>query len=97
MAASDPYEAEREQRKTQSKAQEGLEIAQFREVLATPAGRAVLWRLLVRGRPFHTSFVAGLPDQTAFNEGRRDNALHLFNEIMRADPASYDAMREENK
>jgi len=57
----------------------------MREVLATPAGARVLWRILGQAGIFDMSFVPGLPESTAFNEGRRSVGNWLWNEVSEAD------------
>lgn len=53
--------------------------AAYRDALdpATPRGRAVMADLAHYCRVGQTSFVAGDPHQTAFNEGARDVFLHV--------------------
>ncbi len=71
------------------------EDAALREVLATFAGRKVLFKLLAEGGVYRTSFAAD-PYQTAFNEGRRSHALRLLGDVTRVAPEQYRVMQEEN-
>ena len=56
-----------------------LVAAAYRELFAPsrPEARRVLSDLARYCRVAHTSFVAGDPHQTAFNEGARDVFLHI--------------------
>ncbi len=51
--------------------------AAYRELLATPEGQLVLRDLAAYCRVGASSFTAGDPHQTAFNEGARDVFLHV--------------------
>ena len=51
--------------------------AAYRELLATPEGKLMLRDLAAYCRVGQSSFVAGDPHQTAFNEGARDVFLHI--------------------
>ncbi len=51
--------------------------AAYRELLATPEGQLVLRDLAAYCRVGASSFIAGDPHQTAFNEGARDVFLHV--------------------
>lgn len=51
--------------------------AAYRELLATAEGKLVLRDLAAYCRVGVSSFVAGDPHQTAFNEGARDVFLHV--------------------
>lgn len=51
--------------------------AAYRELLATPEGKLVLRDLAAYCRVGASSFAAGDPHQTAFNEGARDVFLHV--------------------
>jgi len=72
------------------------EIDEMAAVLASKSGRAVMWRLMERGGIAKTSFV-GDPYVTAFNEGRREQAIYLLTEVDAANPDSYALMRQEAK
>jgi hypothetical protein len=51
--------------------------AAYRELLGTPEGKLMLRDLAAYCRVGTSSFVAGDPHQTAFNEGARDVFLHI--------------------
>jgi hypothetical protein len=55
----------------------------YRVTFQTPAGQAVLADLLARNFVGQATFVAGAPDVTAFNEGRRRAVLELVAMINR--------------
>lgn len=71
------------------------ELNDLRAVLETRPGRRVVWRQLQRAGVFRTSFAQGIPDRTAFNEGRRDMGLALLAEIHELDPTLYVTMAKE--
>jgi hypothetical protein len=56
------------------------------KVLRTAAGRRVLGRIIESGHRDDSSFAAGCPDITAFNEGMRAIANLLANSIKEIDP-----------
>jgi hypothetical protein len=59
-------------------AKRGVAVAQaYRNLFAAGEGRRVLDDLARYCRTGTTSFVAGDPHQTAFNEGARDAFLHI--------------------
>lgn len=67
----------------------------LRELLAQPAGRRTLWRLLGLSGVYRLSF-SGDAAATAFNEGRRSVGLQLLADIEAAAPRAYAALRDEN-
>lgn len=72
------------------------QLADLHAVLDMPAGRRLLWRLLVEeGGFFRQTFREGHPDTSAFYEGKRSIALFLQAEIGAADPAAFERMRRE--
>lgn len=70
--------------------------ADLHTVLGTPAGRRFFWRVLTQAGLQSSSFVAGEPTATAYNEGRRSIALALLAEAQRVVPELYTAgLREQ--
>ena len=71
--------------------------AAYRDALdpVTPRGRAILADLAHYCRVGQTSFVAGDPHQTAFNEGARDVFLHVV-ELVGIAPEDFPALLERN-
>lgn len=68
---------------------------QMRAVLATDAGRAVLWRLLDHCSAFETAL--GATDAiTNFNIGRQDVGHFLYAQITEANPEAFIAMMRAN-
>jgi hypothetical protein len=59
--------------------------------------RRLLWRVIEKARTHHISFVAGMADVTAFNEGARNVGNWLWSEILEADPGIYVQMQREHK
>lgn len=67
----------------------------IREIVSSPKGRRVLYRLLDESRITAASFVAGQPDVTNFNEGKRDIGIWLLTDLMKASPDAYAQMVRE--
>src|SRR5690242_2662739 len=89
--------ADPQQVKQAGKAERRMAVRQDSElsdVLASPAGRAVLWRALEKCGVFELSYTAD-PYRTAFNEGERNIGLWLFAEINRVSPTAYQTMQTE--
>lgn len=75
--------------------QEGDETAALRFVLSREGGRAVLWGILEHCKVLGGSFT-GEPLTTAFNEGRRDVGIRLWNAVAAVDPDSLAIMQTEH-
>lgn len=72
------------------------QLLDMREVLAIPAARRVLWRLLTEECGlFRQTFREGHADTTAFYEGKRSVALALQSEIGQANVGALELMRAE--
>lgn len=69
------------------------EIEDVQAVMATPAGRRFLHRLLDRGRVFRPCFSGN--SATFWNEGRRELALEFFSDIVTHAGADYLLMMQE--
>lgn len=65
------------------------------DVLSTPEGRAVLYRVLGKARVFGISYSPGSFDRTSFNEGARNLGLWLLSDIMRVSPGTFELMKKE--
>lgn len=69
--------------------------ADLRAVLATEAGRRVLWRVLEHCQPFASAL--GATDAiTNFNVGRQDVGHFLFAQITEANPEAFIQMMRAN-
>ena len=68
--------------------------ARFKRLMASKAGRDLMWALLERCGVFRTSFSASRPDPlvTAFLEGERNIGLEYLHRIHRLCPDHYLAM-----
>lgn len=75
------------------KEREGDDLGQ---VMGTEYGRRFIWKTLSSSGVFEVSFTAD-PYITAFNEGRRNKGLELFNDVMSVCPDLYLVMAEEAK
>ncbi len=53
----------------------------YKRVFDTPDGKRVLADILERGMVLQTSIVAGAPDMTQANEGRRQLALEIVEQL----------------
>jgi hypothetical protein len=58
--------------------------------------RRLLWHILELGGPYRLSFVAGQPDVSALNEGRRSVAIEIMQLLFEADPGLYPQMQREH-
>lgn len=81
----------------EEKAERNKEIDDIKEVLRSAAGRRFYHRLIAHTKPFHESFVVGMNDVTANNEGRRMVGNWLLSELLDADPDRYFQMCREHK
>lgn len=79
--------------KVTEKVQRENELNDMRAVLATRAGRNVLWRQLTKCHLFESITVQS--SQIYALSGSRDAGLALIAEIVEADPAAYLLMQQE--
>ena len=93
LNSADEKAIEKGRRRVRRTAKQRLE--DMAAVMATPAGRRVIWDLLEDGRVHSTTFVPGDPLHSAFNEGARNLALSRLNTIMAACPDLYLLAQEE--
>ncbi len=56
-------------------------VNDYRQVMSTPAGRRVLWAIMVTAKTFGTSFDDN-PYRTAYNEGKRAVGQEIYADIM---------------
>jgi hypothetical protein len=70
--------------------------AAFATLLQSADGRRVLWRVLSLAGTLRLSYVAGCPEQTAFNEGRRSIGLEIMGLLIKIDAHAYQRMMLEN-
>ena len=70
-------------------------IADMSFLLGDPRGRRVIWELLERGGVFRISFTGN--SETFFNEGKRQIALSLLEDVMESRPDAYLQMSKEAK
>ena len=70
------------------------ELQDLRKVLGSSEGRRVLWRILVKGAIFNSSFAQNA-NETFFNEGRRSVGLWLTQEVSEADLEKFFQMHRE--
>lgn len=68
-------------------------LADFREVIALPAGRRVLWWILSLSSVFGNCFTGN--SVTYFNEGKREVGLRILNMIDDADENAFHELRRE--
>lgn len=98
MPHFDPFERETttEKRNDEKRNQRDNELADVLFVMADPAGRRFMHRLLSRTGMYRSSFDEN-PHNTAFNEGSRNVGLWLTAEIMQIAVPQYTQMIEEQK
>lgn len=72
------------------------EREEMRNTLASPDGRAVVWRILEQCGIYRSSF-QGEALTMAFNEGKRQIGLWLLSELQQANPGAYLAMQRDKK
>lgn len=56
-------------------------VSDFKNVFRSEEGQRVLYNILKRGNILSVSHNPGLPQETAFQEGRRDMALYILSKI----------------
>ena len=91
--AADPEQV-KEAKKKERFAKEN-ELSDLLWVLGDIRGRRFVWGLLAPTNEL--SFVSGMPDVTAFNEGCRNKANQLLSKVMDAKPEAYIQMMTESK
>jgi hypothetical protein len=82
----------------QRQAQQARERDDFRWLMAHAQGRRIVWRYLGAGGVFRTTHVFGDINgrDSALNEGRRQIALQLLDDVMTHTPAAYAKMVDES-
>lgn len=93
--ASDPKQVQ--DKRTKAGRERKEQYAALRKLLATPAGRTWLWRLLEASHIYATSFVQGDAHATSFQEGERNLGLRILSDVLAADPQAFLTMSKENK
>ena len=69
---------------------------EIRWLMSDKRGRAIVWWLLERAGIHRTSFTESAPTM-AFQEGRRDVGLALFDRLMDAEPDAYIRLLREHQ
>ena len=88
-------EAQEQKRKDEQEHERKKELQDIKDILSLPGGRRFYHRLISHCKTFHESFVVGMPDVTANNEGRRMVGNWLMTEMMDANPEAYFQMMRE--
>jgi hypothetical protein len=70
-------------------------IVYTRQIMREIAGREWMHDLLTRCNAFHTPFVGGQPDMTAFNCGGHNVGIQIFLDVVKYCPAEYILMMQE--
>lgn len=76
---------------------DALRLDVIKNVMSAPAGRRWMYGLMEMCHCFHTSFIAGAPDATAFREGERNIGLQIIADVQSASPDLYLTMIQEAK
>ncbi len=96
-----PYNADDEKQvkkaKQDSEFNDALRLDVIRGVMGTPGGRKWMYGLLEMCHCYHTSFMPGQPDTSAFREGERNIGLQLLADVQSAAPDLYLTMIQEAK
>jgi hypothetical protein len=92
--AGDP--ADVRDRETAARRERNKQLDDLRDVLATQAGRRVMWRLLDHCGVFRSTFT-GHGGRDAFNEGARNVGLFILTELTDADADVFATMLKESK
>lgn len=92
-----PTEQDEIRKADETKAERDKELDDVRDVLKTASGRRFYGRILEHCRPFTESYVVGMPDVTANNEGRRMVGNWLWSELLEADTEKWFQILRERK
>lgn len=92
--AGDEKVAETRKKRLSDEAQYAEDL---RQIMATPAGRRVMRRLIERAGCFRLSYAGESTHATSFNEGKRDQGNRLFAELEQAAPNEWLLMLRESK
>lgn len=71
------------------------DIVDLKEILSLPAGRRVIWRLLVKCKTFETVWHPSA--LIHYNAGQQDLGHFILGEVMEAKPEAYLQMSAESK
>lgn len=96
----DPFDLDAQMRATvdeNSKAREirRREVEDFKWLMAHPAGRRIVWRLLERAGVYRTTFTGN--SETFFKEGMRAMGLFIIGEVHSVTPEAYVTMLKEQR
>lgn len=97
MAYNSSDEKQVSKAKKKAALDDALRLNVVKEVMADALGRRWIYGMLESAHIFHTSFVQGMPDATAFKEGERNHGLRLLADVQEAAPESYLTMIREAK
>ena len=93
--ADDPKQVKKAQK--QAELDEALKLDVIKAVMGTIPGRKWIYELLDRCHLYHTPFLLGQPDGTAFNLGEHNIGLKLLADVQSAAPDLYMQMVQEAK
>jgi hypothetical protein len=68
----------------------------WKAVMADPDGRAVIWHILSTGGLLQPTFVKGEPDQSIYNQGKREFVLGIYRAVQTDHPRGFLDMHKEN-
>ncbi len=90
---------EKQVKKARKQAQfdEALKLDVIKGVMGTIPGRQWIYDMLNSAHMFHTTFILGSPDGSAFAEGERNHGLRLLVDVQNAAPDLYLLMVQEAK
>ena len=93
--ADDPEQVKKAKKRAEQ--EEALKNDVIKNIMSTPAGRAWVYELLNRCHIYHTPFVQGHPDVTAFNCGEQNFGNQLLADVQIAASGDYLTMIKEAK
>ena len=73
------------------------EVDELLWLMSDAKGRRFVWRLLRRAGVYHSTYVQGSFDGTAFNEGKRAWGLDVMTKLLQHCPGHYTEMQKEAK
>lgn len=93
--AADPDQVRKAAQKVESK--QDREANDVRSVMNGVRGRRFIYKHLHKCGIWSDRFVAGVPDETAYQLGQRKAGLRLLYDVEQASPEAYDVMMKENR
>lgn len=84
-----------EKREKKSNRRRERELSDIRFILKRPEGRRFYWRLMSEGKVFLDPFCNDNTNGTNYNLGRQSISRTFLNDLLEAEPESYQLMQQE--